>query len=114
MRRKMISKTLLSFFALFFFALTLQTYSQTSDLYIPRNIQKAYENGTRSYDGKPGPNYWQNGSDYKIKAEVNPETSILSGTETITYHNNSPYFEKNCCSSLSKYYETRLCTRLAF
>ncbi|GBD91263.1 hypothetical protein BMS3Abin04_01989 [bacterium BMS3Abin04] len=86
----MTSKTLLSFFVLIFFALTLQTYSQTSSLYIPRNIQKAFEKGTRSYDGKPGPNYWQNGSDYKIHAEVNPITSILSGVETITYHNNSP------------------------
>ena len=60
------------------------------DLYMPLNIKKAYENGTRNYDGTPGPNYWQNSSDYKIKVEIDPEKKMLYGSETITYHNNSP------------------------
>ena len=30
------------------------------ELYIPRNVKIAYEKGTRSKDGKPGLNYWQN------------------------------------------------------
>jgi len=60
------------------------------DLYMPLNIKKAYENGTRNYDGTPGPNYWQNSSDYKIKVEIDPEKKILYGSETITYYNNSP------------------------
>jgi Peptidase family M1 domain len=59
-------------------------------IYIPRNILRAYKNGTRSFDGKPGKNYWQNSSDYQIDVNVNPKTRILSGTEEITYHNNSP------------------------
>jgi hypothetical protein len=29
-------------------------------LYVPRDIQQAYAKGTRSPDGRPGPNYWQN------------------------------------------------------
>jgi hypothetical protein len=29
-------------------------------LYVPRDVQQAYAKGTRSPDGKPGPNYWQN------------------------------------------------------
>ena len=60
------------------------------DLYMPLNIKKAYENGTRNYDGTPGPNYWQNSSDYKIKVEIDPQKKILYGSETITYYNNSP------------------------
>jgi len=61
-----------------------------SSLYIPFNIKKAYSNGTRSYDGKPGPKYWQNKADYKITAEIFPSTSLLDGRETIKYFNNSP------------------------
>jgi len=60
------------------------------ELYMPRNIQSAYEDGTRSFDGKPGDNYWQNSSDYKIKVEVDPQENLLTGSEAITYYNNSP------------------------
>ena len=59
-------------------------------LYMPRNIKKAYEKGTRSFDGKPGKNYWQNYSDYKINVKVTPKTRLVEGEETIIYHNNSP------------------------
>jgi len=57
---------------------------------MPLNIKKAYDKGTRSYDGKPGAKYWQNKLEYKIKLSVNPETRILEGSETIKYFNNSP------------------------
>jgi len=60
------------------------------DLYMPLNIKKAYENGTRNFDGTPGPNYWQNSSDYKINVKIDPEKEMLYGSETITYYNNSP------------------------
>jgi len=58
--------------------------------YIPLNIKKAYEQGTRSYDGKPGTNYWQNSSNYKIKVKVEPSSKLVSGSEEIEYFNNSP------------------------
>lgn len=58
--------------------------------YIPLNVKKAYERGTRSYDGKPGPNYWQNHSEYNIIVNLDPRTKILKGSEKITYHNESP------------------------
>jgi hypothetical protein len=64
--------------------------SQQGDLFIPREIQQAYENGTRSYSGKPGENYFQNHADYDIDAEFHPKTGRLEGSEQITYHNNSP------------------------
>ena len=60
------------------------------NLFIPRNILFAYEKGTRSFDGKPGAEYWQNSSDYKISVNVDPSTYLIGGTEEITYHNNSP------------------------
>ena len=59
-------------------------------LFVPRNLQKPYEKGSRSWDGKPGPNYWQNRANYVIKANLEPKTRRLSGEETITYINNSP------------------------
>ncbi len=46
-------------------------------LYMPRNIQSAYEEGTRSLSGMPGDNYWQNSSEYKIEVEVIPQENLL-------------------------------------
>lgn len=61
-----------------------------SDLKKPKEIKKAYTNQTRAFDGKPGINYWQNFSEYNIKAEIDPKTRLLSGSEKIVYFNNSP------------------------
>jgi hypothetical protein len=65
------------------------SFSQ-QELFIPRDIHVAYENGTRSFDGKPGAEYWQNSVKYQIKAEVIPEDFLLNGSEEIIYYNNSP------------------------
>ncbi|WP_316771146.1 M1 family metallopeptidase [Pedobacter frigiditerrae] len=59
------------------------------DLYMPRNVKAAYQKGTRAADGKPGKNYWQNHGKYNMEIAVNPDTKIVSGTETIDYSNNS-------------------------
>lgn len=59
-------------------------------LYTPLNVQSAYENNTRSQDGNPGKNYWQNKAEYNIKVKITPETRLLKGTEEINYINNSP------------------------
>ena len=63
------------------------SYSQNV-LYTPREFEQAYKNGTRSYNGNPGENYWQNSADYEIEAEVIPEKSLLKGKESIIYFNN--------------------------
>lgn len=47
-------------------------------------------NEYRSGSGSPGPRYWQQKADYVINVELNDEKQSISGTETITYHNNSP------------------------
>jgi len=57
---------------------------------IPRNIKHAYEKGTRSLDGSPGPNYWQNSSDYTIEVNFIPSERKIIGKERIIYSNNSP------------------------
>ncbi len=57
---------------------------------MPVEIAKAYQNGTRSMDGNPGPNYWQNHSRYFIEAELLSEESKLRGSQKVIYHNESP------------------------
>jgi len=47
-------------------------------------------NDYRSAGGQPGPKYWQNRADYKLAVRLNDQTNEISGTETITYTNNSP------------------------
>jgi len=47
-------------------------------------------NSYRSSSGAPGPNYWQQRADYVINVELNDENQSISGSETITYYNNSP------------------------
>jgi hypothetical protein len=58
-------------------------------LYTPRDIQQAYKNGTRSLDGKPGKNYWQNKASYKINITAAPPDRTIRGNESIVYYNNS-------------------------
>jgi hypothetical protein len=47
-------------------------------------------NGYRSASGAPGKDYWQQRADYVINVEVDDNTQLLKGSETITYYNNSP------------------------
>lgn len=74
---------------LFFLATGFST-SIAQQLYIPRNVQPAYDKSTRSMDGKPGSTYWQNFGDYDLKIKFNPKNLLLEGVEYITYYNNSP------------------------
>ncbi|MCF8413285.1 MAG: DUF3471 domain-containing protein [Melioribacteraceae bacterium] len=64
--------------------------AQESNLYMPLEIQQAYKNGTRSLDGTPGEQYWQNNSDYRLRVIVDPAKQKLKGEGVITYYNNSP------------------------
>lgn len=64
--------------------------AQENRFFMPREIAAAYKKGTRSMDGRPGPNYWQNTVDYEIEVEVFPAEKRLAGSENVTFHNNSP------------------------
>jgi hypothetical protein len=47
-------------------------------------------NEYRTASGAPGPKYWQQRCDYDIKCELDESKLKLTGSETITYFNNSP------------------------
>ena len=47
-------------------------------------------NEYRSGSGAPGPKYWQQQADYVINAELHDDNQSITGSETITYINNSP------------------------
>ncbi len=47
-------------------------------------------NDTRSASGAPGHAYWQNRADYVMDIQLDDNRQIISGKETITYHNQSP------------------------
>jgi hypothetical protein len=63
---------------------------QAQSLYMPRNVEQAFANGTRSADGRPGKNYWQNFGRYDISITALPPDRTVKGSEKITYINNSP------------------------
>lgn len=58
-------------------------FSQMYDLLATPNM-------FRTASGAPGPEYYQQKADYKIDIELDDKNSRLSGSETITYYNNSP------------------------
>jgi hypothetical protein len=47
-------------------------------------------NEYRAADGEAGPKYWQNRADYQLAAKLNDITNEITGTEVLTYTNNSP------------------------
>ena len=65
-------------------------YASAQDLFMPRDVQQAFKKGTRSPDGKPGKNYWQNHGRYTINITALPPDRTIKGSETVTYFNNSP------------------------
>lgn len=44
----------------------------------------------RPADGLPGPGYWQQRADYRIRAQLDPANHRIVGSEVISYTNNSP------------------------
>ncbi|MGF7077552.1 M1 family metallopeptidase [Mucilaginibacter sp. 3215] len=50
------------------------------------------KNGTefRAASGEPGYKYWQNRADYQLAAKLNDQTNEITGSEVLTYTNNSP------------------------
>ncbi len=74
---------------IFLVVLSMNLYGQ-SQLFMPKEIKKAYENKTRSFNGSPGENYWQNAVSYAIAAEIIPGSWKIKGDEKIVYTNHSP------------------------
>lgn len=55
-----------------------------------REFRRAVANGTRTDEGVPGPNYWQQWARYAIAARLDVEAKRLEGTTRILYRNASP------------------------
>lgn len=70
--------------------LCLAYWAGAQTLTMPPGIQKTYDNGTRSTDGKPGKKFWENHGRYTISLTVAPPDNTIRGVEQITYFNNSP------------------------
>ena len=83
----------------FLFCLTIVA-APAQKLYLPRDIQQAYNNGTRSLDGRPGKNYWQNHGRYTITVTATPPSRTIYGAEQIVYTNNSPDTLRNLAFKL--------------
>ncbi|WP_316832355.1 M1 family metallopeptidase [Pedobacter aquatilis] len=47
-------------------------------------------NEQRTASGAPGVKYWQQRADYNIKCSLDEKNLLLTGSETVTYTNNSP------------------------
>ncbi len=47
-------------------------------------------NQFRASDGAPGPAYWQQKADYSIKVSLDDSNQKVSGSQIVTYYNNSP------------------------
>jgi len=53
-------------------------------LYLPRDIQQAFNKGTRSPDGRPGPRYWQNRARYDITVQARPPATFAAASASRT------------------------------
>ena len=82
-----------------------------------RQLDEAFPspNLSRPATGEPGPDYWQQRADYKIKIKLDEEARSVKGSEVITYTNNSPLklnyvwlqldqniFDKNSINNLTR------------
>jgi len=56
----------------------------------PAGYRAAIRAGTRTDSGVPGPAYWQQEVDYRIRAELLPDSQRVRGRETVRYVNRSP------------------------
>ncbi len=68
---------------------------------IPQGYKQAIDHHTRTESGDPGPNYWQQESDYDINVKILPKQKKLIGQSTITYQNNSPDTLRNIYFALT-------------
>jgi hypothetical protein len=60
------------------------------DVPMTNAIRRAHDAGTRDLSGRPGAKYWQVQTDYTITARLDPPSHTITGSETITLHNNGP------------------------
>ncbi|MCB9231821.1 MAG: M1 family metallopeptidase [Bacteroidia bacterium] len=59
--------------------------------FLPMDAEWPTPDLSRTATGAPGPDYWQQQADYKIAVTLHEKERSISGTETISYQNNSPF-----------------------
>ncbi|MBA3554077.1 MAG: hypothetical protein H0W29_04890, partial [Gemmatimonadales bacterium] len=64
--------------------------ARAMEIPVLEGFESAVAGGTRLRTGQPGPQYWQQWSEYRLSAELNPVSKRLSGQGSISYHNRSP------------------------
>lgn len=69
-------------------ALNAQQASQS--LPLSSEYQKAIQKRTRTINGEPGENYFQNRASYDIRGRFSPDSALLEATCQISYYNDSP------------------------
>jgi hypothetical protein len=70
-----------------FLLISADCFSQT---FISWDFLKAVDNDTRTMNGVPGANYFQNHAEYIIRVSFNPKNGLLNASAAIKYVNNSP------------------------
>jgi hypothetical protein len=93
------NRTLLKTFA-FVLWVVVGIFTNNLSLAQSENTNKSYfrqlgqelptPNNYRTASGAPGHEYWQQRADYDIKVELDDEKQRITGSETVTYTNNSP------------------------
>src|SRR2546426_457452 len=63
---------------------------QVGDTWPFRRLTLPTPNEMREGAGTPGPRYWQQRTDYTIRATLDTATHTIAGLETLRYANNSP------------------------
>ena len=67
-----------------------QSKSQPSDKFRQLEELLPTPNEQRTASGAPGAKYWQQRADYKIDVQLDDAQQRITGSESITYYNNSP------------------------
>lgn len=67
-----------------------QSKSRPSDKFRQLDDLLPTPNEQRAASGAPGRSYWQQRADYSINVELDDVNQRITGSETVTYHNNSP------------------------
>ena len=73
-----------------FFLFAFNSFGQVEDPFAQLGTLLPTPNAYRNAAGAPGVDYWQQQADYKIQVELDDEKQTITGSETVTYHNNSP------------------------
>ncbi len=76
-----------TFICILFFIVEMDAQSS---LFMPSEFKRAYMNHSRSINGLPGKNYWQNKAVYTMRLELDPSIYTVKGELTVRYENHSP------------------------